>query len=702
MTNKIHVCQLVPEMKMGGVETGTLDLGEALIEKGFRASVISNGGELVGKLEKQGVEHWNVPVHRKSPFAILKNAITLRRIIAREQIDIVHARSRAPAWAGYLATLGTATHFVTTAHGYYSHHFGSRVMGWGERVITVSNAIREHMVRDFGVHPSRIRKISRGVNRKKFQPPSSCSIKKRGFHIGIIGRLTPLKGHDDFLKAFAVLNEKMPSVRGFIVGDAGKKRLQYKEDLMNLCESLGLRDNMTFMGACSDVSRVLTDLDLVVLATKTPEAFGRVIVEAQAMGVPVIATRVGGVVEIIDDGENGLLVDAGDINAMAEAMERMLTDRDLRIHCSEQGIVNVNERFSLEKMVDKTISVYKEILKEPRILITKFSALGDLVLISPALRAIRQKMEKAHISLIVSPQYASLLKGCPYIDEIILYDKNDKDKGIPSLIRLGRELRQRRFDMGIDFQNNKRSYWLQRIAGASKRIGFRRGAGRYLLTDSLEIDNSLGPIESQRALLSLCGIKLEDEKLGVWPGEEARHRVKRLLEREGIAEGEKLIAINPGSGARWPSKRWPLDRFIALTKLICRNTDYKPVFIGGRDTKEWMQGALDPCRERIVDLIGKTSLPELAALLECCDGLVSGDSGPLHIGMAAGTWVVALFGPTDPLKHLPKGRISVLYKSPECSPCYRGNCQKEKHVCMEEITVESVFDEILKMVKENV
>ncbi|MDP8219129.1 MAG: GT4 family glycosyltransferase PelF [Candidatus Theseobacter exili] len=694
MTEQIHICQLVPEMKMGGVETGTLDLGEALVKLGFCSSVISNGGELSVKLEKAGVQHWNLPVHRKGPFSILRNASALRRMIINENIDILHARSRAPAWVGYLATIGTGAHFITTAHGYYSKHFGSRIMGWGERVIVVSGAIREHMIRDFGVHSSRIRLINRGVNLEKFQPASNNSDVKRPFHIGIIGRLTPLKGHEDFLRAFALLHNKVPDIRGFIVGDAGKGKIHYKESIMALCEDLGLRDHVTFMGACSDVSKVLSNLDLLVLATRTPEAFGRVIIEAQAMGVPVIGTRVGGVVEIIEDGTNGLLVDGQDVRAMATAMERLFNDKELRQRFSKEGIHSVRDRFSLDKMVEKTVEVYREIIKKPRVIVTKFGALGDLVLISPALRSIRKAMKGAHVSLVISSKYEPLMRGCSYIDEIMFYDKKEADKGVLGLYRLARELCQRRYDIGIDFQNNRRSHWLQYLAGAKKRVGYRRGMRGWLLTDSIEVDATLGPIKSQEQLLKLCGIKLDGDRLETWPGQEAYDRVFRLLDREGKQIKDRLVAIHPGSGEHWPSKRWPIEKYLELSKKIQTDTDRRVVFVGGRESKEWIKDAFDNSDIEIIDLIGKTSLPELAAVLTCCEVLVTGDSGPLHLGLAAGIPVVGLFGPTDPVRHLPSDSVLVIRSEVDCSPCYKGICPQKEHKCMNDIDIQTVFNSL--------
>src|SRR5258706_5024780 len=197
----MKILQLLPELNVGGVERGTVDLARVLIARGHEAHVISAGGTLVEELEKIGAHHLTLPIHKKS-LKTLGLVKTLVRYIEEHGIDIVHARSRVPAWIGYLATRYTDANFITTCHGYYSTHLMSRVMGWGKRVIVISGVIGRHMMDDFGVPEDRIRLIPRGVDLQQFQYfPLKDRLPRKGepFRIINVGRITPLKGHKDFI-----------------------------------------------------------------------------------------------------------------------------------------------------------------------------------------------------------------------------------------------------------------------------------------------------------------------------------------------------------------------------------------------------------------------------------------------------------------------------------------------------------------------
>ncbi len=385
----MRVLQIVPQMKMGGVETGTLDLACELVRLGHSSFVVSAGGPLVQVLEKEGVRHIELPVHRKSLWGIWSSSRILRRIIQKEKIEIVHARSRVPAWIAWLAIRKTSARFVTTAHGYYRPHGGSRVMGWGERVIAVSEAIQEHLIHNFGVSNERIRLIPRGVDLKKF-PFHLKSINCKASRIGILGRITPLKGHEFFLMAMKEVIKIFPDAKGFVIGDAPASKQNYYQDLLKLRENLGLSSYVDFLPGTQNVYEAIKNLDLLVLATTTPEAFGRVLVEAQAVGTPVVATRVGGVLDIIEHGKNGWLVPPQDAQVLAEQIIQILKNPENVSACIREARHSVEEKFNLGLMVNRTLKVYEELLKHPRILVIKSSALGDVILASPTFRALKK------------------------------------------------------------------------------------------------------------------------------------------------------------------------------------------------------------------------------------------------------------------------------------------------------------------------
>ncbi|MCR4337254.1 MAG: GT4 family glycosyltransferase PelF, partial [Candidatus Omnitrophica bacterium] len=456
----MRILQILPELNVGGVETGTVDLAKYLVEHGHDAIVVSNGGPLVKDLESFGARHYQLAVHKKSLWTMRCMIKPLREIILKEKVDIVHARSRVPAWIAYFACFRTPAQFLTTCHGYYSSSFFSRVMGWGKQVIVPSEAIGRHMIEDFKVPLENIRCIPRSVDLTKFQKTREDKPGKSSFTIAIVGRITPLKGHEYFLRAMAKVVRTMPYVKIWIIGDAPARKEFYRRDLEVLVERLGLKDHVEFLGNRSDIPDLLTQIDLLVFSSVVPEAFGRVILEAQAAGVPVVATRVGGVVDIIDDEKTGLLVPPKDPEMMANAIVRVLQDKNLVRQFVQLAREKIEQKFTLEHMAGQTIKVYEEVLRSPNILVIKMTSLGDVILVTASLKALRKRYPEAKIYCLVGKESRSILQRCPYLDGLIVVDVKGEDRSWWRLWKLSEKLRSYRFDKVIDFQNNARSHVL--------------------------------------------------------------------------------------------------------------------------------------------------------------------------------------------------------------------------------------------------
>ena len=245
----------------------------------------------------------------------------------------------------------------------------------------------------------------------------------------MIGRLTPIKGHLHFIKAMSRVARVVPRLKIWIVGDAPPSKEAYKEQIQVLVKRLGLWHCTQFLGTQRDIPAILTHLDLLVLPTTTHEAFGRVIIEAQACGVPVVASRVGGVVDIIDDEKTGLLVPPADPQSIAEATLKIFKDTQLSRTLAENAYKKVKELYNVELMIKKTMDVYEDALSSHKILIIKFSSLGDIILSTAGLRAIREKFPPHYkISFLVNEESKDVLLSCPYIDELLVCDFKNKDK----------------------------------------------------------------------------------------------------------------------------------------------------------------------------------------------------------------------------------------------------------------------------------
>lgn len=371
------VLQVLPALMTGGVERGTIEVAQALTEAGCTAIVASQGGVMVRELTRCGALHVELPLASKNPWVMRQNVGRLETLIHGHHVDIVHARSRAPAWSALAAANRTGAHFLTTFHGTYNlggfglKHLYNSVMTRGERVIAISEFIAEHMRRIYGVAPEKIRVIPRGVDIAKFDPARVSQeriiqLAQRwrlpdGYPVIMLpGRLTRWKGQEVLIRALAELGRH--DVRCLLVG-SDQGRTGYRQELMDMIRSLDLLDVVHLVDECTDMPAAYMLTDVVVSASTDPEAFGRVVVEAQAMGRPVIASDHGGPRESILPGRTGWLTSPGDAPSLAAALERFLAlSAEERGHSAELAQKFVRANFTKEAMCARTLDVYGEIL----------------------------------------------------------------------------------------------------------------------------------------------------------------------------------------------------------------------------------------------------------------------------------------------------------------------------------------------------
>jgi glycosyltransferase involved in cell wall biosynthesis len=369
------VLQVLPAMGAGGVPRGTVEVAAAQVAAGWRALVASAGGPGVAALEAAGAEHIALPLESKNPFAIAANGRRLEALIRNRGIDLIHARSRAPAWSALLAARGAAIPFVTTFHGTYGHANAlkrryNRVMIKGDRVIAISEHIARHMREVYGTPAERIRVIPRGVDLSVFDPagvtPERVAALRQAWGAGDVpvvllpGRLTAWKGQSVLVEAARLSQRPMRIV---LAGDA-QGRERYVARLRDQIAAAGLSDAVIMPGNVGDMAAACLAADVVVSASTDPEAFGRVAIEGQAMGRPVIASAHGGSLESVADGETGWLVPPGDAEALAAALERCLAMPEAeRGAMGAAGIARVRAHFTKDKMCAATLAVYSELLE---------------------------------------------------------------------------------------------------------------------------------------------------------------------------------------------------------------------------------------------------------------------------------------------------------------------------------------------------
>lgn len=367
----MKVVQILPELNAGGVERGTLELAAFLTREGHESVVVSHGGRMVDALENAGSRHVSMPVHRKNPLTLLQ-VPAMRRFLTTEKPDIVHVRSRVPAWVTWLAWRGmdpaTRPRLVSTVHGFYSVNRYSAVMTRGERVIAVSESIRSYILEHYpATDPSLIRVVPRGIDPASYgahrTPPADWLARWQNENpqlagrttLLLPGRITRLKGHEDFFRLIAALKENGVPAHGLVAGNTHPKKVAYLDELKQLVRSLGLEADITFLGHRSDLREIMAVCDIVCALSQQPESFGRTVLEALALGKPVVGYDCGGVGELLGSLFPAGRVPLGDSARLLEATLAILRDNPTP--------AAVAEPFTLDAMCRATFAVYQELAR---------------------------------------------------------------------------------------------------------------------------------------------------------------------------------------------------------------------------------------------------------------------------------------------------------------------------------------------------
>ncbi len=360
----MKIVQLLPELNEGGVERGTMELSRELVKLGHESIVISAGGKLEEQIKKDGGTHITFDVCSKNLLTAPFRMIQLRKILSELKPDILHARSRVPAWLTYLANKKLDIPFMTTVHGFNSVSAYSAIMTKGDSVICVSGAIKAYIQEHYHTEEEKITVIPRGIDLEKFNPQNldQTFIEdfKKEYHledkriITTVGRITQLKDHQTFIRALAFLKKNDPKIVGLIVGGIREDKQEYFHSLEVLVRELDLEENIIFTGSQNKVAEIYALSDVVVSSSKKPESFGRSVAEALALNTPVVATNHGGVLDIIIEGENGFFYPVGESKLLATTIDKCM-------QLKFDGYNYISKHFSLEQMVNTTINLYKKI-----------------------------------------------------------------------------------------------------------------------------------------------------------------------------------------------------------------------------------------------------------------------------------------------------------------------------------------------------
>ena len=378
------VLQVIPKLGYGGAETGCYDIAHYLAEKNCKSYIITSGGPLLKFIRKDKVRVFRLPVQSKNPLLILINTILISLIIIFLRIDIVHARSRAPAWSCFLSCLITRAKFVTTFHGVYNFSnkvkkFYNSVMVRSNLIIAGSNFVFNHIHKNYGeliTSQKRLLVIFRGINTEYFDNSNITNEKVKSFKslvnfntekfkILLPGRLTRWKGHEMFIESLKLLKTKYgkENFQAIILGSHQGRSVYFKK-LVSMIEKYNLKNNIFFLQHAKEMPVAYYISDVVVSSSIEPEAFGRISVEAQAMRRPILASDHGGSKETIVNGKSGFLFENEKPEALAENLNKLMEmDKDKLQSIGNEGRKNILKKFDVEQMCNSTFIEYKKLIK---------------------------------------------------------------------------------------------------------------------------------------------------------------------------------------------------------------------------------------------------------------------------------------------------------------------------------------------------
>lgn len=372
------ILQILPELNSGGVERGTVEITQAIAREGWKPLVISAGGGMITSISHAGGEHILLPVKEKKILTMIHNIGRISDIIRKRNVSVVHARSRVPAWSAYYAAKRCGVPFITTFHGVYGltgpgKKTYNSIMTRGEKIIAVSRFIQKHLIEEYGIDHSKISVIQRGADLSIFNPervtPGIMAKMAQDWmlpdeHVPLIlmpARLTRWKGHEVLIRALG----KLPH-RNFLclmVGDtvgAG----EYVDEMTKIVHEMKLEGHVRFVGKTKNMTEAYALADIVVAPSTLPEAFGRVAVEAQAMGKIIVTTDHGGAQETVVPNKTGFLVQPGSVDALAATLEVVLDmSVPMRYDIGNAAISHVWDHFSVATMQQKTIALYRQVMK---------------------------------------------------------------------------------------------------------------------------------------------------------------------------------------------------------------------------------------------------------------------------------------------------------------------------------------------------
>ncbi len=637
----MRILQVLPALESGGVERGTIDLSISLSRQGHVPFVVSQGGALIEKLRQKNILHIPLKVASKNPFIIIYNAFALKNIIKKHHIDVIHARSRAPAWSAYMAAKMAGIPLITTFHGTYN--FSNKIKRWynsvmarGDRVIAISSFIQEHIEKHYtsNVASQNITLVNRGVDLKDFSrsavTPDRVDVLREEWGIQphhkvllVPGRLTRWKGQMVVLQALQKLVQQNPDLLCVFIG-SDQGRATYTEELQKFVGAQALGNHVRFVDHVSDMPAAYMLGHVVVHASTDPEAFGRVIIEAQAMGVPVVASNIGAPALTVKNNETGFLHEAGNAQDLAVTIDKALSCD--RASITQNAFLEVKKNYTDEVMFEKTIAVYQELKEKKRqkILVIRHGAFGDIVKSLGAFKVIRDNHPHDDITLLTAPPFKAFCEKTGFFNRIL---EDPRDRSLVSYFQISNQIHAQNFDRVYDFQGSKRTGRYFKILNFRRKIEWSGNVRGCTFYQPFSKKKELHPYERLANQLLISGLNLKGQS-------------SLLPDLSWVKIGEphglplRFFVMIPGSSPHTLAKRWPAA-FYGDIAVALKERTIETVILGGPDDTT-LAKTIQQKSPSAIDLTGKTEFLDILGIAQKSLGVAGNDTGPLFLACASG------------------------------------------------------------------
>ncbi|MCQ9206994.1 MAG: lipopolysaccharide heptosyltransferase II [Omnitrophica bacterium] len=694
----MNILQVVAKLDSSDRAWDVIKAARFLTLNGHKACCASQKSDLVRKIDEVGARHYTLDM-KANIFSIIKDVLTLARIIETENINVVHTMCGLSSFVAFFATRFKERTLISTIYEYGGKSFFDKAQTWAKRIICFSESETRHFARDGLFLQDKVSLIPPFVEVDSRTAKSPTEPVWKGGTYFTIGAMVPFASKNDtqsFVRAVSILVKAANNIRIFITsksptssGDIEKLKLFIKRQ--------SLDGVITFLSGI-EWRKLIGELDLFVQVNLQREILVTPILQASSRGIPVVTTRVPWLKDYVEEGNTAAVCENGNPKELADKILTLYKDGSLRLRMANMAKDFIREKFDITKIMNATLRLYEEALSSVKILIIKIGALGDVILISPSIYAIRKKFPNAKIKLLTGVDKREIFANCPYINDIIVCDFKERDRGIRGLFRVAGKLRYEDFDIVVDLQNNKKSHILSFLSSAPRRCGYDNGKLSFLLNKKVkDVKLPMDPVRHQSKILGLLGIYDVREKLNIWLSKEDEEWAARFLDSHWVKGNARLVAINLGASSRWVTKLWPVEYFADISNRLAKNLNARILLIGAESSSVLSDEFLKRAKCKPINALGKTNIPRLAALIKRCMVLVSSDSAPLHVASAVDTPFIALFGPTDPKRHLvPSGNYTVLRKDISCSPCYSAHCHLH-YKCMTSIKPDEVYEAVVKL-----